>query len=280
MKTDIYPRRPDSAVRAPEPIESPIPQVLIPEVRQHARRRRLRNLAAVLISGATAAGLLLFLGSGSPAGSRASRPSSPSASGATHTERVTEACNKAAPRGPHAWPVLTAGQAVVSDARGRYMAVVYHPTGSRVFACITNGSGGTATEDSSFGQGGIPKPGADEITNAGGGAGAAPGFAGGNTNQPLSQHRDESSARGQRLQRVVSRGVESNVFGMAGNDVSAVTFDFTDGLTVDATIQNGWYFAWWPTLDQPTSVQITTTSGQTQTEKCSSPSQSGSRPPC
>ena len=175
MKTDIYPRRPDSAVSAPEPIESPIPQVLIPEVRQHARRRRLRNLAAVLISGATAAGLLLFLGSGSPAGSRASRPSSPSASGATHTKRVTEACNKAAPRGPHAWPVLTAGQAVVSDARGRYMAVVYHPTGSRVFACITNGSGGTATEDSSFGQGGIPKPGADEITNAGGGAGAAPG---------------------------------------------------------------------------------------------------------
>ena len=92
-------------------------------------------------------------------------------------------------------------------------------------------------EDSSFGQGGIPKPGADEITNVGGGAGAAPGFAGGNTNQPLSQHRDESSALGQRLQRVVSRGVESDVFGMAGNDVTAVTFDFTDGLTVDATIR-------------------------------------------
>jgi hypothetical protein len=279
MKTDIYPRRPDSAVRAPEPIESPIPQVLIPEVRQHARRRRLRNLAGVLISGATAAGLLLSLGSGSPAGSRASRPSSPSASGATHTERVTEACNKAAPRGPHAWPVLTAGQAVVSDTRGRYMAVVYHPTGSRVFTCITNGSGGTATADEQL-QGGIPKPGADEITNVGGGAGAAPGFAGGNTNQPLPQHLDASSALRQRLQRVVSRGVESDEFGMAGNDVSAVTFDFTDGLTVDATIHNGWYFAWWPNLDHPTSIQITTTSGQTQTEKCSSPPQSGSRPPC
>lgn len=279
MKTDIYPPRPDSAVRAPEPIESPIPRVLIPEVRQHARRRRLRNLAAVLISGAAAAGLLLFLGSGSPAGSHASRPSSPSASGATHTERVTEACNKAAPRGPHAWPVLTAGQAVVSEARGRYMAVVYHPTGSLVLACITNGSGGTATE-SSFGQGEIPKPGADEITDLGGGAGAAPGFAGASTNQPLSQHRDESSALGERLQRVVSRGVESDVFGMAGSDVSAVTFDFTDGLTVDATIQNGWYFAWWPTLGHPASVQITTTSGQTQTEKCSSPPQSRSRPPC
>jgi hypothetical protein len=278
MKTDIYPPKPDSAVRAPEPTESPIPQVLIPEVRQHARRRRLRNLAAELISGASAAGLLLFFGSGSPAGSRASRPSSPSASGATHTEGVTEACNQAAPRGPDAWPVLTAGQAVVSDTRGRYLAVVYHPTGSRFFTCITNGHGGTATADQQL-QGGILKPGADEITNVGGGAGAAPGFAGGNINQPLSQHPDKSSALAQRVQRVVSRGVESDEFGMAGNDVSAVTFDFTDGPTVDATIQNGWYFAWWPNLDQPTSVQITTRSGQTQTGKCSSPSESGSRPP-
>ena len=29
------------------------------------------------------------------------------------------------------------------------------------------------------------------------------------------------------------RGVESNVFGMAGSDVCAITFDFTGGLTVD-----------------------------------------------
>ena len=56
-------------------------------------------------------------------------------------------------------------------------------------------------------------------------------------------------------------GVESDDFGMAGSDVSAVTFDFAGGLTVDATVQNGWYFAWWPTLDDPASVQITTTSG-------------------
>ena len=279
MRTDVYPPRPDSAVGAPEPVESPIPQVLIPEVRQHARRRRVRNLAAVLMAGATAAGLLLFLGSGSPAGSRASRPSSPSALGAMHTDRVTEACNKSAPREPRPWPVLTAGQAVVSDARGRYEAVVYHPAGSRVFACITGGTRYAATEDSSLGPSGIPKPRADQITNLGGGAGSAPGFGGGNTDQRLSQHADESSAVRQRLQRV-SQDMESDVFGMAGNAVSGVTFRFTSGLTVDATIHKGWYFAWWPTLTFPTSVQITTTSGQTHTEKCSLPSQPGSRPPC
>jgi hypothetical protein len=63
-------------------------------------------------------------------------------------------------------------------------------------------------------------------------------------------------------------GVESDVLGMAGSDVSEITFDLAGGLTVDATIQNGWYFAWWPGLDDgPTSVQITTTSGQT--DQCS-----------
>jgi hypothetical protein len=67
---------------------------------------------------------------------------------------------------------------------------------------------------------------------------------------------------------------------MAGNNVSAVTFDFTDGPTVDATVHNGWYFAWWPNLDNPTSVQITTTSGQTQTDKCSSPSHFSPMPLC
>ncbi len=281
MKTDVYPDRPDSAENAPEPIEGPIPQVLIPEVRQHARRRRLRNLSAVLIAGAALASVFLFLGSGSPAGSRASQLPSPAASGATRPEGLAEACNKAAPRGPNAWPVLTARQAVVSETSGRYTAVVYHPTGSRVFACITNDRGGTGTEMSSFGQRGIPKPGADQITDLGGGAGAAPGFAGGNPNQPLpSQYRNASKARKQRLQRLLAQGTESDQFGMAGNNVSTVTFDFTDGPTVDATVHNDWYFAWWPTLDHPTSVQITTTSGQTQTDKCSTPSQSGSPPPC
>ncbi|HWE58604.1 MAG TPA: hypothetical protein VG228_02830 [Solirubrobacteraceae bacterium] len=176
--------------------------------------------------------------------------------------------------------MLTAGQAVVSEARGRYTAVVYHPSGSRVFACITNGRGGTATEMGNFGQRGIPKAGADQITDVGGGAGAAPEFAGGNPNQPLPQYREESRATKRRFQRLLARGVETDQFGMAGNNVSAVTFDFTDGLTVDATVQNGWYFAWWPNLDHPTTVQITTSSGQPQTDECSSPSQSSSPPPC
>jgi hypothetical protein len=274
MNTDVYPERPDSAVNGREPIESPIPQVLIPEVRQHARRRRLRNLSAVLIAGAAAAGLFIFLGSGSPAGSRASRPSSPFASGATRPESADQVCNKAAPR-------RVTGQAVLSATRGRYTATVYHPTGSQVFVCLTDGRRGAGGQMSNFGRHGIPKPRPDQLIGLGGGAGAAPGFPGRNPSQPPAQYRDQSSATNQRFRRLLARGVESDVVGMAGRHVSAVTFDFTGGLTVDATVRDGWYFAWWPTLDNPTSVQITTTSGQTRTDECSSPTQSESQlPPC
>jgi hypothetical protein len=273
MNTDVHPERPDSAVSGPEPIESRSPQVLIPEVRQHARRRRLRNLAAVLIAGGTAAGLFLFLGSGSPAGSQASRPSSPFASGATRLQSLGEVCKKAAPR-------RITGQVVLSETSGRYTATVYHPTASQVFVCMTHSGRGAGAQMSNFGYRGIPKPGPDQLIDTGGGAGAAPGFPGGTPNQLPPQYRDQSRATKQRFRRLLARGVESDEVGMAGSHVSAVKLGFSDGLTVDATVRNGWYFAWWPSLDHPTSVQITSTSGQTQTDKCSSPPHPGSPPPC
>ena len=49
--------------------------------------------------------------------------------------------------------------------------------------------------------------------------------------------------------------------GRAGGDVSAVTFKFTNGKTVDTTVEHGWYFAWWPWTGFPTSARITTATG-------------------
>lgn len=268
MQTEVYRDRTDLAVDGPES-ENSLPEVLIPQVRQHARRRRLRNLAVVLLSGAAVAGLFLFLGSGSPADSRPSQSLSPFASGATHAKSSDQVCNKAAPR-------RITGQAVLSETNGRYTATVYHPTDSQVFVCITDGRAGAGSQMSNFGQHGIPKPGPDQITDLGGGGGAAPGFPQGHLNQLPQQYRDQSSATKQRLRRLLARGVESDEVGIAGNNVAAVTLDFNGGLTVDATVHNGWYFAWWPTLDHPTAVQITTSTGQTQTNTCSKPSQSGS----
>jgi hypothetical protein len=228
----------------------------------------------VLISGAVAAGLFLSLGSGSPSGSRSSRPSGPLASGATGSESLGEVCNKTAPR-------RITGQAVLRATSGRYVATVYHPTSSQVFVCLTKGRADAGAQGSNFGPRGIAKPGPDQIAGLGGGAGAAPGFPGSSPLQPLpSQYRNASNATKQRMQRVVATGVESDVVAMVGSHVSQVAFDFTRGVTVDAVVHNGWYFAWWPTLDRPTSLRITTTSGRTHTEGCLPRSRSALVSPC
>jgi hypothetical protein len=51
------------------------------------------------------------------------------------------------------------------------------------------------------------------------------------------------------------------VLGQAGSNVSTVTFAFANRKTVVASIQHGWYFAWWPWPTKPTSVTVTTGSG-------------------
>jgi hypothetical protein len=52
-------------------------------------------------------------------------------------------------------------------------------------------------------------------------------------------------------------------FGRAGRDVSAVTFKFADGKTVRATVEHGWYFAWWPWASSPLTARVVTPSGTT-----------------
>jgi hypothetical protein len=55
-------------------------------------------------------------------------------------------------------------------------------------------------------------------------------------------------------------GADDNfALGQAGSEVSAVTFAFANGKTVVASIEHGWYFAWWPWATEPTSVTVTTT---------------------
>ena len=50
--------------------------------------------------------------------------------------------------------------------------------------------------------------------------------------------------------------------GQAGSNVSMVTFAFANRKTVVASIQHGWYFAWWPWPTEPTSVTVTTRDGK------------------
>jgi hypothetical protein len=51
------------------------------------------------------------------------------------------------------------------------------------------------------------------------------------------------------------------VDGRIGTGVTAVTIDRSDGSSVQATVSNGWYLAWWPGTVTATDARITTSAG-------------------
>jgi hypothetical protein len=51
------------------------------------------------------------------------------------------------------------------------------------------------------------------------------------------------------------------VDGRTGAGVTAVTIERRDGSSVQATVANGWYLAWWPGTVAATNAQVTTASG-------------------
>jgi hypothetical protein len=54
--------------------------------------------------------------------------------------------------------------------------------------------------------------------------------------------------------------------GRAGKNVTGATLTLDDGTQVQATVQNGWFVAWWPGSSEVSSATLTTTDGtKTQT---------------
>ena len=51
------------------------------------------------------------------------------------------------------------------------------------------------------------------------------------------------------------------VDGRTGAGVTAVTIERSDGSSVQATVANGWYLAWWPGTVAATKAEVTTASG-------------------
>ena len=49
--------------------------------------------------------------------------------------------------------------------------------------------------------------------------------------------------------------------GQVGPDVTAVTLTLNDGSSVEATTQNGWFAAWWPSVQGVQSADLTTATG-------------------
>jgi hypothetical protein len=200
------------------------------------RRRRLwaaTGTGGTALTGGVVAAILMLSSGASVAEGWTPVPTAPSA---TAVAAATAACNWVnETSGP---PILT-GTPVLTDGRGSYTALIY-VNGHVAHICISNGQH-TAT---SLAMTDMPLffdavPGPDQLGDPDGFGGGAPGFPG--------------SAN--------SSGGAEDVSGLAGSDVSAVTFDFANGSTVDATVQNGWYFAWWPGDSRPTTVQVTTSTG-------------------
>jgi hypothetical protein len=215
---------------------SPEREVRLRAFDYRSRTRRRRRVWAAMGTGGTAlaggaVATLVMLSSGaSVAEGWTPAPSVPSAAAVT---AATAACNWLS--GSNG-PALT-GKPVLTDGRGSYTAAIY-VNGNAAQICISNGQhAGTsiATNDRILGF--ETAPSADQLGDPSGGGGRAPGFPG--------------------------AGQEEDVQGLAGSDVTAVTFTFADGSAVDATVQNGWYFAWWPGDGWPNSVKVTTGSTTT-----------------
>jgi hypothetical protein len=186
---------------------------------------------------------------------------------------ATAACNRA--RAGNGSAPLT-GTPVLTDQRGAFIAVLYVLGNDTVAACLSDGTDNDTAGESNQMQldGWYLQPGPGQLQLPSNGGGGLNGFTGAGANQPLPpqwlrhldtpRYRNNPSLRAEAvaaLRANLVSGVESNAFGMAGTDVSAVTFVFAGGATVDATVQNGWYFAWWPSLNYPSSVIVAATSG-------------------
>jgi hypothetical protein len=50
-------------------------------------------------------------------------------------------------------------------------------------------------------------------------------------------------------------------YGHAGTRVTAVTLDLANGVRVEATVQNGFYAAWWPSQTDVSATELTTSEG-------------------
>ncbi len=61
------------------------------------------------------------------------------------------------------------------------------------------------------------------------------------------------------------------VDGRTGAGVTAVTIDRSDGSSVQATVDDGWYLAWWPGTVAATNAEVTTASGNSSVAFPSAP---------
>jgi hypothetical protein len=140
---------------------------------------------------------------------------------------TTSAAAPPAPQGQTCGQGL--GTAVLTDSRGPYTAAIY-AQGNTADVCLSGNNISMSSSSSSS----VP------------------------TTAPAGQLQFSGGANRD------SAGNQLTVAdGRAGTGVTAVTFELSDGTTVQATVTDGWYMAWWPGTVTATKAEITTASGTT-----------------
>jgi hypothetical protein len=243
------------------------------ELEQAARRpqatRRPRLWAALGASGAALAGgivaavLLLSAGTSAAYAGWSRVPTTPTP---TALETAVHKCYRVGSDNTQLTLPAPGGtmHPVLAEARGASAAAIY-VADSQVYMCLTvNESTFTAVDGYLMGPSLRSAPGPDQL-------GIPYGVSGGSgRSAPTHPHR-LSAAQLRKLmreQRAARRAGspfgngDNFALGQAGSNVSTVTFAFANRKTVVASIQHGWYFAWWPWPTKPTSVTVTTRNGK------------------
>lgn len=234
--------------------------------------RRHRAWAVVgSASGLVAAGLatvLLLLSSG-PTPAYAGWTATPAAASQAAVSTALKTCG-AMSFGRNSGRSLPAP--VLSEARGRYVAVVsvYH---GQATACVTDGPDGASQSGlTTFSLPAAGQIGAPDMYGSN-----APGFPGSRM-----QHLDvftkhliaELCAGSPKRKSCVTRSLQrarreqghvTVAFGRAGAGVTQVMFELPHRPAVKATVEHGWYFAWWPWTVWPSTARVTNESGVART---------------
>ena len=189
-----------------------------------ARSRRRVALAAAAVVGAVSVLLGVGLAGSGPQDAFAGWTAQPTQPMSGQLQAAETACEQSRPE-------LVSSSPAVADMRGPTSMLVYLE-GDRTTVC--------ATGESAFGT---------LVTlSAGGSLSPAPGPG------AITPHQLQV--------RVAADGQAfAALDGQAGAGVSAVTFVLDDGTSVQATVANNWFVAWWPENHGVQAAQITTASG-------------------
>lgn len=219
----------------PEPGPSlPSASLLDPTRTRLSRLKRPIALALVAVAaGALAFGILV----GTSSSTRAFAQWSPITTSAPPAQLATAfaGCEASWSRSIHLFPPISSGSSgslpplLLTDSRGPFELLLYGGSGGE-FVCLWNDGfiGGSGSTDGI----GLLPPASNQAVGVPG-----VGF---------------SSDRGAPYTYAIGR---------AGTGVTGVTLELADGTSVETTLQNGFYGAWWPTKTDVVSAQVSTANG-------------------